>query len=870
MTEKLKEQKLKERIENVVTREIPGANKTKIAQFAEVMAEELTGKDERVVNNFLSAAPSLFAQNLSEQDVKSAVRIVDTIYKDDAFASLVGKISVDIIGRMLKSTDEIFVFNFMKAGLMLKEKSPLGFLAYFSDDVVDGILRNHFSPSGIIKWTEEIIERTNNGKVIDTLIDYLNFNEDVCNDIDFSKFKMQKSVVFYEEIAKDLESLVRLHYNRGLNPNKSIAGGAYTTEGDELRIFLPYYVDSMDTVEKNKNCYYILTDHEGGHIVYGSFRAYLPAFLDYLENDLGKSIVVKKLEFADSTSMKLKSIVYEYNGKTYFANSLLSFITMFGDEYAPLLKDLWNCIEDGKIDAWWLDEKAYGRKASYIEKERVDAEKAGVVLDYSITGIRNAILLFVRGYAGASDREKFINAVFTGNVDGLSDDEKRIVEIIRSTGPKTLEFLKKYSNELIRVISTREYHTTQTVFLTFRIVNDLKELVEKGEIGKPDKEGAMGGLIGGTGVVELDPENITFEIGEETQGVPLNELPEDIRKKFEDKLKKFLEKLDKESKDKLMQRMRKEAGDKKGEVKFDRDTFVLEYDPNLGKTSANLVIPIHLKKAVDCECMADAETVNKLSTIFRILATPREEITYGDDGEEIDIDRRYEWLLDKKRLKIIRDKDYYISRKITEMREVALEIICDASGSTSAVINGHRVIDYLTEAVHTTIAALSVVPKIRFGYSFYNSNGPRDGTTIYIGKDIEENRIKYRKVEPGADNRDGAARRAIINKLLERKEPVKILLFFCDSLPADNDYNNGPDDVRDARIEGEKKGVIQYTITVPVNKEHIPQFESKEKFYEYMYGEHYYEINSVRDLITAFEKFFRSILPKLKTSRIIH
>jgi len=37
-----------------------------------------------------------------------------------------------------------------------------------------------------------------------------------------------------------------------------------------------------------------------------------------------------------------------------------------------------------------------------------------------------------------------------------------------------------------------------------------------------------------------------------------------------------------------------------------------------------------------------------------------------------------------------------------------------------------------------------------------------------------------------------------------------------------------------------------------------------------MYGEHYYEINSVRDLITAFEKFFRSILPKLKTSKIIH
>jgi len=862
-------EKFKDRIEKAVIIQFPGADKRKITKFAEVMAEELTGKDERVVNNFLSAAPSLFAQNLSEQDIKSAVRIVNTIYKDDAFASLVGKISVEIIGKALKSTDEIFVSNFMRAGLMLKEKSPLGFLAYFSDDVVDGIIRNHLSPSGIIKWMEKIIEMTNDGKATDILLDYLTFDEDICKDIDFSQFKMQKSIVFYEEIAGELESLVRLHYNRRLNASKSVVGGAYTAEGDELRIFLPYYIDTMDTVEKNKNCYYILSDHEAGHIVYGSFRAYLPAFLDYLEKDLGKSIVVKKLEFADSTSMKLKSIVYEYNGKMYFANSLLSFISMFGDEYAPLLKDLWNCIEDGKIDAWWLDEKAYGMKAEYIERERVDGEKAGVILDYSITGIRNAILLFVCGYAGATDREKFVNAVFTGNVDGLSDDEKRIVEIIRATGPKTLEFLKKYSDELIMVISTREYHTTQTAFLTFKIVNDLKELVEKGEIEEPKEKEGEDGRVGGTGVVELDPENITFEIGEETQGVPLNELPEDIRKKFEDKLKKFLENLDKESKDKLMQRMGKRDEGKKGEVKFDRDTFVLEYDPNLGKTSPNLVVPIHLKKAVDCESMADAETVNKLSTIFKILSIPREEIVYGDEGEEIDTDRRYEWLLDKKRLNIIRDKDYYISRRITEMRDVALEIICDASGSTSGVINGRRVIDYLTEAVHTTVTALSVVPAIKFGYSFYNSNGPTGGTTIYVGKDIKENRIKYRRVEPDAANRDGAARRAMINKLLERKEPVKILLFFCDSLPADYNYENGPDDVRDARIEGEKKGVIQYTITVPVEKKNIPQFESKEKFYEHMYGEHYYEINSVRDLITAFETFFRSILPKLKTSRII-
>ena len=867
--------KLKSDLENVIHVEFPGADKKKIAKFAAVMAENLRDSPEDVRQKLLAAAPKLFQHNLSEQDVKSTIKMIDNIYKSDEFARVSGEIGVETIGKLLKSTDEIFVSNYLKSGLLLGENAPLGLLMYFSDDVADGMLRNRFSPGGILEWVKDVLELTNDGKAGDLLLDYLYFDEALCEDMDFSKYSVQTAAVFYEDIAPELESLIRLHYNRRLSVRKSIQGSAHTAEGDEINTFLPYYVDVMDTNEGNKTAYYVLSDHEAGHIMYGSFKALLPAFLDYLKDELGKEIKIKKIEFRDATGMSLKNVTYEYNGKTYFANSLLGFMAMFGDEYSGIVKDLWNCIEDGKDDAWWLDEKAYGMKNEYLEVEHSQStHKGDAKLDYSITGIRNAILMFVRGYAGSTHRDEFVKAVFSGEVEGLNEQEKKIVELIRKSHPKTLEFLEKHSDELVDTIMKRVYHTTPVVFLTFKIVNELKELAEKGEVEEP-KEGEDGegqGRIPGTGVMEIDPENISFEVGDEENPLPLNELPDDLKKEIEKKMKEFLDNLDDESRKELEKRMGKEMeSEKKDEVQFDRDFFVLEYDPALGRVSKNLQVPIHVRKAEDCESMADPEVVRRLSLIFRKLSQPREQLMYVEDGEEIDIDRRYDYILDR-RAGIRRDKDYYILKKLIEMRKVAIEIVEDASGSTSGYINGKRVIDYLTEATHSTLSGLSKVPAIKAGYSFYQSSGPVEGTTIYIGKHIDEKEVKYRKVGPGAANRDGAARRVGLERLLQRKEPVKILIFICDSLPADNDYDASVDDVRDARIQGEKKGIIQMTITTPVEESHfstVPQCSTMEEYFDYMYGENWHVITSQRDLIDAYEKFFRSIIKKLKSTRLI-
>jgi len=868
--------KLKGDLENVIHVNFPGADKKKITNFAAVMAENMNDSPIEVREKLLSAAPKLFEYNLSEQDLKSTIKMINTIYKEDGFAQASSEIGVETIGKLLKATDEIFVSNYLKAGLLLGEKSPLGLLMYFSDDVADGMLRNRFSPGGILEWVKDVLELTNDGKAGDLLLDYLYFDESLCEDMDFSKYSIQTAAVFYEDIAPELESLIRLHFNKRLSVRKSVQGGAHTAEGDEINTFLPYYTDVMDTREGNKTTYYVLSDHEAGHIMYGSFKALLPAFLDYLKKELGKEIKIKKIEFKDATSMGLKNVTYEYNGKTYFANSLLGFMAMFGDEYSGIVKDLWNCIEDGKIDAWWLDEKAYGMKNEYLEVEHAQStHKGNAVLDYSITGVRNTILMFVRGYAGSTNREDFVKGVFSGETEGLNEQEKKIVELIRKVDPKTLKFLEKYSDELIGTIMKRVYHTTPVVFLTFKIVNELKDLADKGEMKKPDEgeESEGQGKMPGTGVMEIDPENISFEVGDESNPLPLKELPEDLRNEIEKKMKDFLDGLDDESRKELQRRMSKEQDNKKDEekVQFDRDFFVLEYDPALGRVSKNLQVPIHVRKAEDCASMADPEVVRRLSLIFRRLSQPRENLMYVEDGEEMDIDRRYDYILDK-RAGIRRDKDYYILRKLIEMRKVAIEIVEDASGSTSGHINGKRVIDYLTGATHTTLESLSKVPSIKTGYSFYQSSGPVGGTTVYIGKHIDEKEVKYRKVEPGAANRDGAARRVGIERLLQRKEPIKILIFICDSLPADGEYESGVDDVRDARIQGEKKGVIQMTITTPVQESHfssVSQCNTMDDYFNYMYGENWHVITSQRDLIDAYEKFFRSIIKKLKSTRLI-
>ncbi|GEM_PF-1696586 len=866
--------------ENVIKVNFKGADKGKIRKFADVLAEGLKESPEEIKNKFIQAAPTLFQIGLSEQDLKSTIRFVNNIYKDDRFAQLVGDVNVEILGKMIKSTDEIFMSNFLKAALLLEDKAPLAFTMYFSDDVVEQIIKNRFSSAGLYKWIDTLLDLTNDGKAVDLLIDYLSFDEELYEkaNINLSQFAMRSNAVFYEDIAGELESLIRLHYNKVLRTRKSIEGGAHTVEGDEVNIFLPYYVDVMNTIEGNKLIYCILADHEGGHINYGSFRALLPAFIDYLKNELGKEIVVKKLNFADQTGMKLKSITYEYEGKTYFANSLLAFVSLFGEEYAPIVKDLWNCIEDGKIDAWWLDEEAYGIKDEYLEAAYTHANENGNPrLDYSITGMRNQILLFVRGYAGATHRDKFIKAVFNDEKEGLTDEEKKIIALIRNSDQRSLAFLEKYSSELVDTITKRVYHTTPTIFLTYKIVNEWKELVEKGKIEKPEgKEGD--GRIGGTGVVELDPDNISFEIGDESSPIPLDDLPDDLKEEFMKKSKEFMNGLDNESRKQLEKRMKQgkeEKAEKDKKVNFDRDFFVVDYDPDRGRVNPDLEIPIHIRKAVDCESKADPEVVSQLAIIFRKLAQPIVQIKYTEDGIEIDMDRRYEWLLDMIG-GIKREPDYFIHRTRTEMRDVVVEIVVDASGSTSDVINGKRVIDYLVEATHATVEALSKIQKIKLGYSFYQSNGPGkgpdEGTTIYIGKDVDEKEVRFRKVEPNKANRDGAARRAAIKRLLQRKEPVKILIFICDSLPADENYESGVDDVRDARMYGEKKGIFQMTITTPVNQSHfssVPHCKTMEEYFEYMYGKNWYVIESQKDLIDAYKKFFTSIIKELKTTKAV-
>ena len=301
---------LTDEVEKVIKKNFKGADERKVRRFANVLVEGLKESPEEIKEKFIRAAPTLFEIGLSEEDLKLAIRFVNNIYSDDRFAQLIGEINVEAIGKIIKSTDEIFMSNFLNAGLPLMKNAPLAFMMYFSDDVVEQIIKNRFTSEGLHKWIDTLLSLTKNGEALDLLLDYLSFDERLYeeNNIDLSQFTMHSNAVLYNEIAHELELLIRMHYNKVLSVRKSIEGSAHTVEVDEINIFLPYSIDMMDTKEGNKLIYSILADHEGGHINYGSFRALLPAFIDYLKNELGKEIVVKKLTFADSSGMKLKGI----------------------------------------------------------------------------------------------------------------------------------------------------------------------------------------------------------------------------------------------------------------------------------------------------------------------------------------------------------------------------------------------------------------------------------------------------------------------------------------------------------------------------------------------------------------------------------
>ena len=228
-----------------------------------------------------------------------------------------------------------------------------------------------------------------------------------------------------------------------------------------------------------------------------------------------------------------------------------------------------------------------------------------------------------------------------------------------------------------------------------------------------------------------------------------------------------------------------------------------------------------------------------------------------EDGEDIDLDRAIEFLVDKKAGVGPLAKIYWRRNKLE--RDVAVAFLLDMSASTDEEIEKQRpkydneeddfdddprkyfqwlaqrrakqaieppkrIIDLEKESSVLIIEALEAIGD---AYGIYGFSGyGRENVEYYTIKGLDEpfgDRVRRRidKIEPIRSTRMGPAIRHTIHKLEEYDAKVKILILVSDGRPQDHGYGRdrtekeyAVHDTRQALLEAKRAGMTPFLITV--------------------------------------------------------
>ncbi len=189
------------------------------------------------------------------------------------------------------------------------------------------------------------------------------------------------------------------------------------------------------------------------------------------------------------------------------------------------------------------------------------------------------------------------------------------------------------------------------------------------------------------------------------------------------------------------------------------------------------------------------------------------------DGAEIDLDAAVGWAVDRLR-GYGREGKVYLDRRLKK-RDVACAVLIDLSGSTGRRLGpqGRTVLDVAKEGLFVLAEALSVLgdPFALFGFS----GSGRTEVTFSIIKDFGEDWNREVKaglagLDPGRQNRDGAALRHAAFRLASHPARQKILFHISDGRPDDYGYSGtrALEDTKAALKEAGQRGIRSFGLTI--------------------------------------------------------
>jgi len=215
-----------------------------------------------------------------------------------------------------------------------------------------------------------------------------------------------------------------------------------------------------------------------------------------------------------------------------------------------------------------------------------------------------------------------------------------------------------------------------------------------------------------------------------------------------------------------------------------------------------------------------ASSIRLLRRYFETIRPTALRRVHGyEHGEELDLDAAINRVVDRRAGAEPSDRIY--SRRDKRERQVAVAFLVDMSGSTGRQIESgaRRVIDIEKEGLVLLAEALEAIGD---QYALYGFSGQgRDHVDFLVLKDFEDV-LRYQVAQrieamtPLQQNRDGAAIRHAVQKLLQCPARHRLLILLSDGKPLDGGYAEeyALEDTKMALREARQCGISPFCLTV--------------------------------------------------------
>ena len=183
-----------------------------------------------------------------------------------------------------------------------------------------------------------------------------------------------------------------------------------------------------------------------------------------------------------------------------------------------------------------------------------------------------------------------------------------------------------------------------------------------------------------------------------------------------------------------------------------------------------------------------------------------------------------------------------------ELHNLAVEVLCDLSGSMSAC-------GRVQATQKMAILVQDFCSGLGFPCAVLGHTATHSGVQLITFCEwSDRDRESMGSMEAMADNQDGAALRYGLKRLLRRPEPHKLMIYISDGVPLNTSFRDvyyyGPEanqDVKDFVKEAEKAGIMLLCCGIGADKDTLKE----------LYGDHFMDISDLNRLPCTLVKFLK-------------